>query len=193
MRHNQRGEGAVRARTMENFFPELNDYWREPDFLLRDVVSFLANKMNSSLGVTLMVRGAIMTGTLVGEREYLGGVNDLFKRMARETLSNPSKEELASIDEAFNYDDMTEDLYPGEEEETEDEDEALEPQPVRYLHLRDPVIVHPTATMSFTESPLPIMRIRLTEVEGWMLGRIVVMSHSGMDEDEPFPRGGFIQ
>jgi hypothetical protein len=177
---------------MENIFPELDDYWREPDFLLRDVVSFLANKMNSNLGVTLMVRGAIMTGTLVGEREYLSGVNDLFKRMARETIAKPSKEELESIDEAFNYDEMTEDLYPGDET-LSDGDEAFEPQPVRYLHLRDPVIVHPNATMSFHESPLPIMRIRLTEVEGWMLGRIMVMSHNDMDEDAPLPRGGFIQ
>jgi hypothetical protein len=47
--------------------------------------------------------------------------------------------------------------------------------------------------MSFHESPLPIMRIRLTEVEGWMLGRIMVMSHNNMDEDAPLPRGGFIQ
>jgi hypothetical protein len=73
----------------------------------------------------------------------------------------------------------------------EDEDEAFEVQPVRYLHLRDPVIIYPGATMSFQESPLPIMRIRLTEVEGWMLGRIMVMTHH--DEDETLPRGGFIQ
>lgn len=177
---------------MENLFPELNDYWREPDFLLRDVVSFLANKLNSNLGVTLMVRGAILTGTLVGEREYLNGVSNLFKRMAQETLNAPSKEELESIDEAFNYDDMTEDLYPTDGTLI-DEEEAFEPPPVRYLHLRDPVIVHPNATMSFNESLLPIMRIRLTEVEGWMLGRIVVLTHGEMDEDDPLPRGGFIQ
>jgi hypothetical protein len=176
---------------MDNFFPELDDYWREPDFLLRDVVSFMANKMNSNLGITLMVRGAIMTGTLVGEREYLAGVNDLFKRMARENLTKPTREDLESIDEAFNYDAMTEDIYPGDDT-VDDEDEAFEPQPVRYLHLRDPVIIYPGATMSFQESPLPIMRIRLTEVEGWMLGRIMVMAHPDLDDDT-LPRGGFIQ
>lgn len=177
---------------MDKFFPELDDYWREPDFLLRDVVSFMANKLNSNIGVTLMVRGAVMTGTLVGEREYLTGVNGLFKRMARETLTKPSDEDLASIDEAFNYDTMTEDLYPGDEE-VEVEEEAFESQPVRYLHLRDPIIIYPGATMSFHESPLPIMRIRLTEVEGWMLGRIMVMSNNDLDQDESVPRGGFIQ
>ena len=119
-------------------------------------------------------------------------VYDELKRMARETIAKPSKEELASIDETFNYDDMTEDLY-SEDETLDDEDETLELPPVRYLHLRDPVIVHPNATMSFTESVLPIMRIRLTEVEGWMLGRIVVLTRSDMDEDTLLPRSGFIQ
>jgi hypothetical protein len=176
---------------MDSLFPELDDYWREPDFLLRDMVSFMANKLNSNLGITLLVRGSVLTGTLVGEREYLTGVNELFKRMARETLTKPTKEDLESINEAFNYDTMTEDLYPGNEEADED-DESFEPQPVRYLHLREPVIVFPGATMSFHESPLPIMRIRLTEVEGWMMGRVIVMAHGDLDDD-PMPRGGFIQ
>lgn len=176
---------------MDNLFPELDDFWREPDFLLRDMVSFMANKMNSNLGITLMVRGSVLTGTLVGEREYLTGVNGLFKQMARDTLSKPTKEDLESIDEAFNYDSMTEDLYP-EDEDLDDEDDAFEAQPVRYLHLRDPSIIYPGATISFQESPLPIMRIRLTEVEGWMLGRIVVMSNDDVDNHAP-PRGGFIQ
>lgn len=171
--------------------PETDDYWQEPDFLLRDMVSFMANKMNSSIGITLMVRGAVLTGTLVGEREYLHGINNLFKEMARDTIVKPTKEDLESIDEAFNYDSMTEDRYP-EDDDLEDEDAAFESQMVRYLHLRDPIIIHPGATLSFQESPLPIMRIRLTEVEGWMLGRILVMSPDEMD-DNHLPRGGFIQ
>ena len=177
--------------TMNNAIPELDDYWQEPDFLLRDMVSFMANKMNSNLGITLMVHGTVLTGTLVGEREYLSGVNDLFKLMARDTLAKPSKEDLDSIDEAFNYDAMTEDRYP-DDEDIEEEDEAFDSQPVRHLHLRDPLIIHPGATLSFQESPLPIMRIRLTEVEGWMLGRIMVMSGDEID-DTHLPRGGFIQ
>ena len=88
---------------------DLSAYWQEPDFLLTDLVSLLANRSDSQMGITLMVKGAILTGTLVGEREYLRRVNDMFKRMARETLTKPTKEDLASIDEAFGFDELIED------------------------------------------------------------------------------------
>src|SRR5579862_3276035 len=83
---------------------DLSAYWQEPDFLLTDLVSLMANKANSQLGVTLMVKGAILTGTLVGEREYLRRINEMFKRMARESIVKPTKEDLASIDDAFSFD-----------------------------------------------------------------------------------------
>jgi hypothetical protein len=73
-------------------FPDfdLSAFWQEPDFLLSDLVSLMANKADSQMGITLMVKGAILTGTLVGERDYLRRVNDMFKRMARVSLAKPS-------------------------------------------------------------------------------------------------------
>ncbi|MEO8394725.1 MAG: hypothetical protein ABI700_17150 [Chloroflexota bacterium] len=174
-------------------FPEfdLSAYWQEPDFLLTDLVSLLANRSDSQMGITLMVKGAILTGTLVGEREYLRRVNELFKRMARETLSKPTKEELTSIDEAFGFDELIEDDYPepGEEDE-EDEESAVvrEASPIRHLHLKDPVIIYPGATLSFMDSALPILRIRLATIDGWMLGRISVIP----DDEDDLPDVGFI-
>jgi len=166
---------------------DLAAYWQEPDFLLTDLVSLLANKADAQMGITLMVKGAILTGTLVGERDYLKRINDMFKRMARESLSKPSKEELASIDEAFSFNEMVEDVYPDGAEQ-EKEAETPEASPIRHLHLKDPVIIYPGSTLSFMESELPILRIRLTAVDGWMLGRISVIS----DEDELPNNGGFI-
>jgi hypothetical protein len=170
---------------------DLSAYWQEPDFLLIDLVSLMANRADSQLGITLIVKGAIMTGTLVGEREYLRRVNDMFKRMARETLSKPTKEELASIDEAFGFDELIEDVYPETDDEaTEvnvDDIDMQNGSPIRHLHLKDPVIIYPGSTLSFMESALPILRIRLAAVDGWMLGRISVIS-----DDDDLPDVGFL-
>lgn len=171
---------------------DLAAYWSEPDFLLTDLVSLMANRADSQLGVTLMVKGAILTGTLVGEREYLRRINDMFKRMARETLTKPTKEDLKSIDEAFGFDELIEDVYPEPEEEAEgeletDEVDLDEGSPIRHLHLKDPVIIYPGSTLSFIDSTLPILRIRLAAIDGWMLGRISVIS-----DDDDLPDVGFL-
>ena len=180
----------MRQRRM-TFPPEfdLSAYWNEPDFLLTDLVSLMANRADSQLGITLMVKGAILTGTLVGEREYLKRVNDTFKRMARETLEKPTKEDLASIDEAFGFDELVEDIYPNGEVSGEidtDDIDLNEGSPIRHLHLKDPVIIYPGSTLSFMDSALPILRIRLAAVDGWMLGRISVIS------DDDLPDVGFL-
>jgi hypothetical protein len=181
-------------------------FWQEPDFILSDLVSFMANKMDAELGITLMVGGAVLTGTLVGEREYLTTVNDLFKKLTRDLLHKPTAEDLDAIDETFTFDTLTEDVYPpdldedDEAEKSAEGDEDFDPPPIRYLHLKDPVIIQPGASMSFRDSILPIMRIRLSTIQGWMLGRVTMMSpedYEDMDDDDDspthFPRNGFIQ
>lgn len=191
MRREFAPEGGARTRRVGmTDFPDfdLSAYWQEPDFLLTDLVSLMANRADSQMGVTLMVKGAILTGTLVGEREYLRRINEMFKRMARDTLVKPTKEDLASIEEAFGFDELLEDDYPpADQEDTADEDDAPETAPIRHLHLKDPVIIYPGSTLSFMDSALPILRIRLAAIDGWMLGRLSMMS----DEDE-LPDVGFI-
>jgi hypothetical protein len=105
--------------------------------------------------------------------------------MARESMNKPSKEVLESIDEAFGFEDLVEDDYPQDEENAE----PPEASPIRHLHLKDPVIIYPGSTLSFMESELPVLRIRLAAIDGWMLGRISVIS---TDDDDDLPDVGFI-
>ena len=51
------------------------------------------------------------------------------------------------------------------------------------------MLIYPGATLSFTESALPILRIRLAAIDGWMLGRISVIAD---DDDDVLPDVGFI-
>lgn len=170
-------------------FPDYMDsgYWAEPDFLLADLVSLMANKMGAQLGMTLMIKGSVLTGTLVGEREYLNAINRLFKTLARDSMVKPSKEDLAAIEQAFQFDMLTENSYRDEDEDDTDEDdeEAFETPPIRYLHLKDPMIIYPGSTISFTDSALPILRLRLSMVDGWLLGRITIISDDELGAPGP--------
>jgi hypothetical protein len=190
----ERRGGAHRPLIMANYpnfgdFPGDNSYWQEPDFLLSNLVSLLANKLESQLGITLLVKGTIMSGILVGELEYLTAVNNIFKSIAKESLVNPTKEDLQMVDESFIFDMLTEDKYEYNEDEDGDEDaedaedddnfddeDDFDVMQIRHLHLKDPVIVYPQSALSLSESPLPIIRVKLTAVDGWMLGRMAMVS-----------------
>lgn len=162
-------------------------YWQEPDFLLSNLVSLMANKIDSQLGVTLLIKGAIMTGALVGEREYLHAINEMFKDLAKESLpEKPSSEEQQAIEDAFIFDQLTEDNYPDFDDEEFDL-EGLEPAQIRHLHLKDPVIIFPSSALTLSESPLPIIRVRLAMVDGWMLGRMMMVSGEDMNDVDNMP------
>ncbi len=186
---------------MENF-PFLDDssYWNEPDFLLGLLVSFLGNKLGSEFGMTLMVRGAIITGTLVSERTYMLRMSDMLKGIVRTSVANPSEEDLTLLDQVFELGDMLEDDYAEGDDLNDAEEDAEEdvppqdlPSPIRHLHIRDPFILYPGSAMTFTESPLPIMRVRLAMVDGWLPGRVNVIDSMDDDFSPPFPNNRFKQ
>jgi hypothetical protein len=163
-------------------FDTPESYWLEPDFLLLDLVSYLANKLGAQIGITLMIKGAFLTGTLVGEREYLEALSRLFQDMITASLPKElSAEERLSITESLNFSALTEDIYPEEMGADEDEEDAFDTPPIRYLHLKDPSLIQAGAALSLSDNPLPIMRIRISAVDGWMTGRLMTMGDS--DED----------
>jgi hypothetical protein len=179
---------------MEHFlnFDE-STYWNEPDFLLGLLVSFLGNKLGTEFGITLMVRGAVITGTLVSERAYMLRMSELLGTLVRSAITNPTPDDLRVMEEAFGLDDLLEEDYP--EDELDGEDTSGEhapeggdlPPPIRHLHLRDPYILYPGSAMTFTESPLPVMRLRLATVDGWLPGRVNVIDPMDDDFSPPFP------
>lgn len=199
--------------------PNFGAFWQEPDFLLMNIVSLLANKLESDLGVTLLVGGSIITGTLVSERYYLYTLGDLLRNVGRSTLDVPP-DIVDLVADALGVEDYTEDYYSefdgddgGDDEDTvEDEDGAAPtsagdaesgdaseddtddpdqpPPPVlQHIHLKDPVWIYPNTTVRFSQSPLPVIRLRLTSIDGWMFGRITMTPF----DDDHIPNIGLIQ
>jgi hypothetical protein len=174
-------------------------FWQEPDFLLNDLVSLFANALDAELGVTLLVGGAVVSGMLVGERAYLQAVNGLVRRLARELADKPTQAEMDELMHVFSPDRLSEDVLAavmdgeGPEAATavELETDLLDnPPPLRYLHLRDPILIQPGAMLHFGDSELPIMRLRMSQVEGWIIGRASLISADSIED--AFPPGGMV-
>lgn len=158
--------------------------WLEPDFLLIEIVSMFVNKLGTPMGITLTAHGTVMTGVLVSEREYLDMMNHAFRMLLREALENPTKEQLKSLEEALTFDQLVEDDY-SDDDETADS-LSVSAGGIRHLHLRDPMIIFPGTTLSFDDSILPVMRIRLTSIDGWLLGRVSLLdADDEMDGELP--------
>ncbi len=175
-----------------------SDFWQEPDFLLADLVSGFVNKGGMELGITLFVNGLVLTGTLTSEQEYLRAISGMFAAQAKKSLVNPSKQEIENTEEVFDFTGLAEDvdlneLYGNENgalgsEPTADKPEAVVPEAVdaedaddertvpsiRYLHLKDPVIIQPQPAVSFTHTQVSILRVKLTTIDGWMVGKVTV-------------------
>jgi hypothetical protein len=153
----------------DNFsgFPMFDDEnWNEPDFLLSYLVSSLVNLGGAPVGITLLIKGMVLSGTLMSEREYLDTLSSLMQQQVRDALNTLPKKDREIAEKAFDFRDLTEDFYPDDD----DEDEESAPEPLFFLHLRNPVIVSPQPVVSFSSGLFPVMRIRLSNIDGWMLG-----------------------
>ncbi len=188
----------------DDFEPNTAGFWQEPDFFLADLVSGFVNKGGMELGITLFVRGLVVTGTLVSEREYLEAMSDMFAGQAKKSLVKPTKEELKTAEEVFDFTHLAEDSPPDELrelikqnqpinpyaddfDEYDDDIDESEPPIIRHLHLKDPVILQPQPAVSFSHSQVPIMRLRLTQIDGWMIGKVTTDDDDPMNDYPPPP------
>jgi hypothetical protein len=182
---------------MFNDFPPPGDggYFDEPDPFLTDLVSGFVNRGGMQLGITLFVKGAVITGTLVSEQDYLDAMSNTFANQAKKSLVKPTSKELKQTEEAFDFSHLAEDIelpadmgdLPGFNPFDMDafEDDLTPPDLplIRHLHLKDPVILQPGPRASFAHSPISILRLRLQVIDGWMLGKV---SADDENADESF-------
>jgi hypothetical protein len=58
----------IEGQVMFNDYMGEAGFWQEPDPFLVDLVSGFVNKGGMELGITLFMKGQVITGTLVSER-----------------------------------------------------------------------------------------------------------------------------
>ena len=145
----------------------------KPDEVLTIFVKLVNRVPGAGMGVTLFVRGAIVSGTLVGGAAFFEGLAESADNAFRGTTGEePSGEGLGAV-------------FREVASETYGENADWERRPTGHLHLRDAQVFHPGAV------PMPAggtrWRGRLSSVDGWMLGTLDIAPGWPDDDDEPEP------
>lgn len=124
------------------------------DFYLQ-YFSYLANVVGLGMGITVSVKGQLISGTTVSHNQYL----ELLRSQFKDANSAFEKETADLIDRIINP------LFAQLDDETEIE--PLEFDEIKYLHLRDVSVLQDGKQVNIVG---PIMRIRLDAVDGFFIG-----------------------
>jgi hypothetical protein len=151
-------------------------YWEEPDYLLTDLLAVIVNTAGIELGVTLFLKGSIISGTLISESAYLDSLKTLFQKRAEPFLRRLPKAQARRFRQALDFEALAE--MPG----VDDALDGGEIPPLRYLHLKDPMIIQGHNAIGFVESEIPILRIRTSLVDGWLLGEALMAGDVSVPE-----------
>ncbi|MFZ4814412.1 MAG: hypothetical protein ACOYL5_07750 [Phototrophicaceae bacterium] len=171
-------------------FPMTDGGANEPDFILNYIVAGLVNGIGVEIGITLMLRGLVMTGTMVSEKTYLEGVTKTLTEQIDFNDPNTPPEVRESIRQILDLRDLTEfsmadymmaNAAQMEEYEDDDEDDDFDdddyapdiPPPLQYLHIKDPMMLAGDPPVAFSEGSGVVIRIRMQSIDGWMLGRLL--------------------
>lgn len=121
------------------------------DLLLESLVATAATDPDFTIGLTLSVNGAIVSGDLVSLDAWLGDVSSLLARTG---------EVGARFGEAFESQVQQAQLHLASED----------PQVYGYLHLRNAAVLH--GEVQLPTVPDGLWRIRIAHVSGWQMGTL---------------------
>jgi hypothetical protein len=160
----------------------MDEFWSEADFILQDIVRTIVNVMGAEIGITLFMRGMVVSGTMVSEAAYLATLTDFFQNQVRSGLKDMDAEIADTIINALDFRDLAETSVPDfdDEDPSDDDDFGGFPEPIRFLHLREVTVLTPQPSLGFETAIVPTMRVRLTSIDGWLLGQAV--ANDGPDQ-----------
>jgi Fe2+ transport system protein FeoA len=150
---------------------DMSAYWNEPDFLLADIVNAFVNMSELEIGVTLFVKGRTITGTLVSEKQYLRDLSKTFRnRVQVKKTGKTTKKDRAELNQMFDFTELSESNVAEQLDEFGMHRNKEFPA-IRFLHMKNPVMVEVNGIVDFGQMPSTYIRVRLTQIDGWMLGQ----------------------
>jgi len=161
---------------------DMFSFWQEPDFLLADIVHLMVNLAGLEIGVTLFIKGMTITGVLTSEKNYLKDLSDTFRRRVHVNKQNMTKAEQEEFESMFDFTHLAESAIS---QQLDDEGIRVPSQmsSIRFLHIKNPILVGAQGVMNFAHGDTPYIRLRLTMIDGWMLGEVVTPDLFTDDED----------
>jgi len=147
-------------------------FWQEPDFLLADIIHMLVNIAELEIGVTLFVKGMTLTGVLTSEKNYLRDLTATFRKRVHLKNKKMTKKEREEFNAMFDFTRLSESNVAQELDE-EGVSMPAGVSSIRFLHLKNPMLLGADGVMDFAQGDTPYVRLRLTLIDGWMLGQVV--------------------
>lgn len=130
----------------------------EPDLLLSTLVGIVNQTPDATLGVTLFVHGAVVSGQIVGGAEFFEGLaEECDAAVRRDTGEEAGPDTLAGY-----FRDCGRRWYGDEAD--------LDAMAITYIHLRDARVIQ--SNLSQVPTPGTWWRGRLTSVDGWIFGSL---------------------
>lgn len=139
------------------------------DALLRVWVG-MASREAISFDITVVVGGAVITGTLASPRQYAKEIADAFRE------SGGSQDTWDELEDALG--EMIGDQEFVDRDELPDDPQSLTPEQrldllkeePRYIHLKDAQVLHSSELIPSNSSVC--WRGKLSSVDGWIMGRL---------------------
>lgn len=143
---------------------------QQPDWLLQNLIG-VVNRNKVSYDITIHIKGTILTGTVVGGAEYFEELGKKFAEGLKASAEIAGIEYDPEGDGSEMFKDVIEELYPSSGERSQDsqENESSEPTSPTFIHLKSVRVLMPTDTPFMGQSTY--WRFRLSEIDGWVLGR----------------------
>lgn len=131
-----------------------------------ELLAFLAYyaEEGAVIGISVLVGGAWVTGTLVSSRKWFEMLDDILRQYGR-------GEQIGSF--AITMREFIKITQPSEPQNGDDS------RPIKYVHLADARLVTPVG--AWPSEPCPI-RLRLSEIAGWAIGQY---DYEDEYDDEP--------
>lgn len=135
----------------------------QSDWVLQALIG-LINRNKWSFDFTLHIKGTVLTGTAIDGAEYFEGLGRAFNQGLK----------AAAVAAGIEYNDesggrdmfkgVITDVYSSSEDQDDDSGSI-----VSFIHLKNVTIISPS-NLSFS-SKMAYWRIKISDVDGWMLGR----------------------
>jgi hypothetical protein len=146
--------------------PDLNPEQIVIDPLLQHL-SYAANVGGPAFGITLIIKGAVVTGDLIGRDQY-------FEEMNERTRSAGEGQDEKTV-EFYNH--WADSFFPILPEEERVSPQDLEASSIRYIHLSDSYMVVGPRSIPAVGPGSPF-RVALSAVDGFIFGKVTQVKNA---------------
>jgi hypothetical protein len=155
-------------------YSQVEDVNGAPDQLLATLVDIVNSLPGVELGVTLYVRGSIVSGLLISGRSYFG----LLRAVLEESGDDDSKPFVDALAEILNE---VANIYPRRPSEESADESPPDLARTTYIHLRAATVHVPGPNPGLEQG---LWRGRLSEVSGWSIGNFGHKPHLSTELQE---------